>query len=106
MKRVTPFILVLWAAIVWCSSSPLRAEEEKPGTQSATAGKADSGNAPRLLAAARENSATPAAAGPKIVFPEPVHDFGTVTRGASVSHDFKVRNEGSAPLELVGAKGG
>jgi len=33
-----------------------------------------------------------------------VHDFGTVERGATLEHTFIVRNEGTAPLEIVSVK--
>lgn len=42
---------------------------------------------------------------PRIFFPETVHDFGTIPRGGNVSHVFKVRNTGDAPLRLIKAKG-
>jgi len=42
---------------------------------------------------------------PVIYFPEPLHDFGTVPRGSKVSHNFRVINNGDAPLKLIKAKG-
>jgi len=105
MKKALAFVLALWAAVVWCSSPTLLAGEQEQGAQTSSADKAEQGHAPKLLAAAGKADSPPAA-GPKIVFPEPIHDFGTVARGASVSHNFKVRNEGSAPLEVISAKGG
>ena len=42
---------------------------------------------------------------PRISFPEPEHDFGTVAQGATVSHKFVVRNVGDAPLRLIRAQG-
>ncbi len=42
---------------------------------------------------------------PQIFFPETTHDFGTISRGDNVSHLFKVRNTGDAPLRLIKAKG-
>lgn len=42
---------------------------------------------------------------PVIHFPEPLHDFGTIARGSKVSHNFKVINNGDAPLQLIKAKG-
>lgn len=41
---------------------------------------------------------------PKAVFPAMEHDFGTVDRGAKLEHTFIVRNEGTAPLEILSAK--
>ena len=37
---------------------------------------------------------------PKILFPESTHEFETVLDGAEVTHDFVVKNEGDAPLEI------
>lgn len=41
---------------------------------------------------------------PKAVYPAMVHDFGTVERGATLEHTFIVRNEGTAPLEILSVK--
>jgi hypothetical protein len=49
--------------------------------------------------------ATSANHGPSIHFPEPSHDFGTVSQGDRVSHTFVVLNRGDEPLKLLRAKG-
>lgn len=41
---------------------------------------------------------------PSAVFPSTLHDFGAVDRGEKLEHIFIVRNEGDAPLEILGAK--
>ncbi len=41
---------------------------------------------------------------PKAVYPATEHDFGTVERGDTLEHTFIVRNEGTAPLEIVSVK--
>lgn len=44
---------------------------------------------------------TRAAAGlPLLVLEEEAHDFGTVREGSRISHDFRVVNQGTAPLEI------
>ncbi len=43
-------------------------------------------------------------AGPKIVLPEGVYDFGTVEQGADVTHEFKFRNSGDADLIITDVK--
>jgi hypothetical protein len=43
---------------------------------------------------------------PRISFSEDTHDFGNVARGAKLTHNFKVRNTGDAPLKIIDAKGG
>ncbi len=54
-----------------------------------------------LLAAGAAFAQEPAAAPqPKIVVPQPIHDFGTMPRGEKLQHDFEIRNQGAAPLEL------
>ena len=40
---------------------------------------------------------------PKIEFPETIHDFGSVFQNVSISHTFKVKNVGNAPLRLIKA---
>jgi hypothetical protein len=42
-----------------------------------------------------------ASAGPRLQVVEPNHDFGSVPQGSSVRHDFKLRNTGDAPLEII-----
>lgn len=37
---------------------------------------------------------------PRVVVPEPTHDFGTVTQGETVMTEFRLENRGGAPLEL------
>ncbi len=43
---------------------------------------------------------------PKIEFAETSYDFGTVLEKSSISHTFKVKNVGDAPLKLIRAKAG
>ncbi|WP_345370651.1 DUF1573 domain-containing protein [Algivirga pacifica] len=38
--------------------------------------------------------------GPKITFEETKHEFGDITQGDVVTHVFKFKNEGTAPLQL------
>ncbi|MFH2054340.1 MAG: hypothetical protein ABIJ61_00150 [bacterium] len=45
----------------------------------------------------------PAVDGPRLEILEMTHSFGNVSQNASVSHTFKVRNAGNAPLELIKA---
>ncbi len=42
---------------------------------------------------------------PRIVAVSDSHDFGEVEEGSVVSHIFVIRNEGDAPLRILGAKG-
>lgn len=44
-----------------------------------------------------------AGGGPKIEFPEDTFDFGNVVQNSSMTHIFKVKNAGDAPLELIKA---
>jgi hypothetical protein len=37
---------------------------------------------------------------PRAVLPEPVYDAGGVAKGEKISHDFLIRNDGEAPLEI------
>jgi Protein of unknown function (DUF1573) len=59
-----------------------------------------------LLPPAVADEPASAGAAPKAVVPEPVADLGTVDRGETVTHDFVVRNEGDAPLELLEVRPG
>src|SRR4051794_37825111 len=54
------------------------------------------------LADATTPSATSAGvqSGPRVVVPEPSYDFGTMPRGTSKSHEFVIRNLGTAALKL------
>ena len=41
---------------------------------------------------------------PKAVVVEPVKDLGTVARGEKIAHDFVIRNDGNAPLEITAVR--
>ena len=41
---------------------------------------------------------------PKMSFEEEVYDFGTITSGESVEHEFTFKNTGEAPLVISNAK--
>lgn len=43
---------------------------------------------------------------PVIQIEEPTYDFKKVSQGETVRHDFKVRNSGTAPLQIKGVKPG
>jgi hypothetical protein len=45
-----------------------------------------------------------AAAQPKAVPVEPIKDVGTIAKGEKIVHDFVLRNEGNAPLEVTGVR--
>ena len=53
------------------------------------------------VAAADEPAAGPA---PKALFVEKTWKFETVLEGTEVVHDFTVKNQGQAPLEILGVK--
>jgi hypothetical protein len=45
---------------------------------------------------------SPSLAGvPQVALPEPVYEFAPVIEGYYVEHDFIVRNQGDAPLEIL-----
>lgn len=43
---------------------------------------------------------------PKAVFVEENFDAGEVIKGTKVSHTFKIKNEGNAPLKILSAQPG
>lgn len=45
--------------------------------------------------------ALPSFAQPRAVLTEPIKDFQTVAKGEVIRHDFEIRNEGDAPLEII-----
>lgn len=63
-------------------------------------------DAPTVVAPPAGGDSGDADGGPRIYFPEPEYDFGTVQRGAKASHNFVVRNTGDEPLKILRAKGG
>jgi hypothetical protein len=71
---------------------------------SATAATAILALCATLLVAMIAIGASPALAAdasrPKAVVPEPVKDVGSVAKGEKITHDFVIRNEGTAPLEI------
>jgi hypothetical protein len=57
-----------------------------------------------IAQAAEEKQA--AGAVPVIHIEEPVYDFQQVSQGAVVKHDFRVLNQGKAPLEIKSVRPG
>jgi hypothetical protein len=41
---------------------------------------------------------------PKVFFPENTHKFPMILEGANVTHDFVIKNNGNAPLEVKNVK--
>ena len=50
------------------------------------------------LAAQQQSRAS--SEGPRAVVLQAVHDFGTIDQGATVSHSFTIRNDGTSPLTV------
>lgn len=50
---------------------------------------------------ASEAPAAAAAPAPKVVYPEPVWDAGKVIKGDTLKHTFEIKNEGTAPLQIL-----
>ena len=59
-----------------------------------------------LAWATAEKAVGGASGGPKIVITEKVFDFGVVPQGETISHEFKVINEGNKPLQIKDVKPG
>lgn len=58
------------------------------------------------LAQGTQEAVKKQSAAPVIVVEEPIHDFGQVSQGEAVTHDFRVLNQGTAPLEIKKVKPG
>ncbi|MFW6236772.1 MAG: DUF1573 domain-containing protein [Desulfosudaceae bacterium] len=43
---------------------------------------------------------------PSVLVPETRYNFAPVPEGTEISHDFTVKNKGTAPLEITGVKSG
>ncbi|HXG66977.1 MAG TPA: DUF1573 domain-containing protein [Blastocatellia bacterium] len=52
------------------------------------------------LAQGSANGSKPNGA-PKLVIKEMTHDFGVIKAGEKLAHSFIVKNEGTAPLEIL-----
>ena len=59
-----------------------------------------------IQAAEEANQGQGQAGVPMIVVEEPTYDFGQVSEGEVVTHDFRVVNKGTAPLEIKNVKPG
>lgn len=62
------------------------------------------GSQPDRVAVDSNQTSSIVTGGPSIYFPEPSHDFGTISQGTKVAHTFVVKNTGSEPLKLIRAK--
>lgn len=45
--------------------------------------------------------AAPSESGPRVIMPEPVFDAGKIAKGEKITHDFVIRNDGEATLEIT-----
>lgn len=79
-KLILPIALATAFAAAGCDDSP-------KGGSSASSSAALGGKAPQIVAAT------------------PKHDFGKIKQGKEVTHAFKIRNTGTAPLIIHKAKG-
>jgi hypothetical protein len=73
---------ILTLAAVLAAASPAPAAPSAPGAPGPTGAKAA------------------AASQPKAVVVDPIKDVGTIPKGDKVNHDFEIRNDGGAPLEI------
>jgi hypothetical protein len=73
---------ILTLAAVLAAASPAPAAPAAPGAPGPTGAKAA------------------AASQPKAVAVDPIKDVGTIPKGDKVNHDFEIRNDGGAPLEI------
>ena len=95
-KLLTLFGLVLLVAIgYWYFSGPMA------GSQSSVQAAGEK----TAVAAQSNDTVRTDGKMPKITFPETEFDFGTISQQTKVSHTFKVKNTGDAPLTLIRAKG-
>lgn len=85
---------IVIAVAVWLGLHPSGA---RSGVESSVAGQPD------RVAVDNKQSSSTVTGGPSIHFPEPSHDFGTISQGAKVAHTFAVKNTGSEPLKLIRA---
>ncbi len=58
-------------------------------------------NIPVLISVLVFTFALPCLAGPKAVFVNPDYIFGSLPEGQGLTHDFIVKNEGDAPLNIT-----
>lgn len=90
------------------ADTPRTAEE--PGTpvpladQTAPLASPDQQTAPPLTGQTDVPSAPSVSGGPRIVFAEPVYDFGTVEQGAQITRIFRFTNQGEQDLRIEDVK--
>lgn len=84
MPRVAIALLLALPAIAGATEMATNAEAKPAAKPSAATSSADKSSAPA----------------PHLVVLEPEFDFGTLVTGDVVNHDFVLRNEGNAPLEI------
>jgi hypothetical protein len=85
VKLITPLVCVLFFQA--CSSEPKQGIDASDVTNTASANGIAKANMP------------------EIQFEEEVFDFGKITQGEVVSHDFKFKNIGESNLIISGASG-
>ena len=99
--------VALLMGLVACEPQPSTARAQEANDDSARAQRPETDEQPREEARPSEknrNSASSISSG-KAVFPEMEHDFGDVEQGETVTHLFKVRNEGEEVLHIKRVRG-
>lgn len=97
IHKLAPFIFALAIAVTSCeqsaeSTETVRNEEEVQSSNALVTGTSNAN------ATQKPSSST------KIEFDTTVHHFGTIRQGQMVSHTFKFKNVGNAPLIISDAK--
>lgn len=101
-KLLTLFGLVLLVAIgYWYWSGPMAASQHT----AQTSGEKPAVTAENSKVSPGNDTVRTDGKMPKITFPETEFDFGTISQQTKVSHTFRVKNTGDAPLTLIRAKG-
>ena len=97
IKRV-PLVVAALSFILLVASSPIFAEREQAAPDTTKKGQP---TAPETLDRSITGPGTP-----KIFYPDSIFDFGKAPQHQALTHIFKVKNIGDAPLKVLKATAG
>lgn len=104
--QLAAVVAIFLGVLIWSTSSVFVSEDSSQ--EETSQGKAPSPSTTEKLESGADvkGGVTEHDGTPQISFAEETFDFGPVDRGARLTHEFKVRNTGDAPLKIIEAKGG
>lgn len=104
MRLAYCYIILVMLGLSACNNRPDKPDLSAEATSAEVANGQPINNSDLVNMPVSADTPTEPVKKAKIVFDEPVYVFGTINEGDIVTHDFKFKNTGDAPLQISNAK--